>query len=294
MKAVRYIVVDWGTTNRRAYAVDDSGAVVDRLADGRGVLSIDRAGFRAAADEIRFALGEGPILLAGMIGSNRGWIEAPYVDCPADMDTLLGGLKIISGYDAAIVPGIRVADPEHADVMRGEEVQILGAAASGLIPPDGIACHPGTHSKWVLLSGGAIIGFRSVMTGELFALLKKHSILSEQLRAPVSPGPSFLAGVRRSLSHCELTADLFSVRARGLLGALAPADAAAFTSGLLVGADLKVGLGLIDQGQPVALIGDPYLTSLYAAALGEAGRTSSETNGEQAFLAGARLLVENM
>jgi 2-dehydro-3-deoxygalactonokinase len=293
-KVSRCIAVDWGTTNRRAYALNAQGEVVDRLADGRGVLSIERNGFHAAVDEIRFALGDGLLLLAGMIGSNRGWVEAPYVDCPAGLDTLCAGLKFIDGSDAAIVPGVRIFTKWQADVMRGEEVQVLGAAAAGLIPETGLVCHPGTHSKWVLLGGGAIGSFRSVMTGELFALLKKHSILSEQLHAPVSPGASFLEGVGRSLSRCELTADLFTVRARGLLGELAPEDAAAFASGLLVGADLRIGLALAEEDHPIALVGDPHLTGLYAAALGEAGKTSTEVDGEQAFLAGIRLLLEKL
>lgn len=294
MKDSRFIAVDWGTTNRRAYAVDAQGRIVGRLADGRGVLSVGKGDFRAALNEIRTVLGDGPLMLAGMIGSNRGWIDTPYVDCPAGIDSLHAGLNFVTSYNAAIVPGVCIVSEGHADVMRGEEVQMIGAAAAGLIPANGVACHPGTHSKWVVLAGGAIASFRTVMTGELFALLKKHSILADQLHARVLPGPSFLAGVKRSLSHCELTADLFTVRARGLLQAFAPEDAAAYASGLLVGADLKVGLALAGDKQPVALVGDPYLTSLYAAALREADRVTSEVDGESAFVAGIKLLVERL
>lgn len=299
MKASRFIAVDWGTTNRRAYAVDEQGNVVGRLADGRGVLSVGKGDFRPALTEIRTVLGDGPLVLAGMIGSNRGWIETPYIDCPASIDGLHAGLNIVTSYNAAIVPGVCIVTEGRADVMRGEEVQMIGAAAAGLIPADGVACHPGTHSKWVVLAGGAIRDFRTIMTGELFALLKKHSILADQLHARVVPGASFLDGVRRSLSDCALTADLFTVRARGLLTPFAPHDAAAFTSGLLVGADVKIGLALVQDQQvtdqqPVALVGDPYLTSLYAAALREAGWATKEVDGETAFLAGIKLLVEKI
>lgn len=83
-----YIAVDWGTTNRRAYRVEGDGRCSSEFEDDRGVLSIEPGGFEAAAAEIAERLGNGPMLLAGMIGSNRGWIEAPYVHCPAGLGDL--------------------------------------------------------------------------------------------------------------------------------------------------------------------------------------------------------------
>jgi len=87
-----YIAADWGTTNRRAYLIDSSGQCVDEFEDGKGVLSVEAAGFPAAVAEIRERLGDKPLLLAGMVGSNRGWKEAPYVPCPAGIDDLARSL----------------------------------------------------------------------------------------------------------------------------------------------------------------------------------------------------------
>ena len=286
------IAVDWGTTNRRAYAIASDGKVTDRLTDDCGVLAMAPGSFEAAIAEIRERLGKLPMLMAGMIGSNRGWVDVPYVGCPADIASLARGMVRTPGNNAAIVPGLSRATAERADVMRGEEVQLLGAAHAGLVPRDTVACHPGTHAKWAKLEGGAIGDFRTVMTGELFALLKKHSILAAQLHADVAPSRSFKAGVRRSLDCPQLTADLFTVRARGVLGQLPDDDAASYVSGLLIGADIASGLAFAGPADTLPLIGEPRLTGLYAAGLTEAGRASIEIDGEIAFLSGAKALAE--
>ncbi|HZC37548.1 MAG TPA: 2-dehydro-3-deoxygalactonokinase, partial [Sphingomicrobium sp.] len=169
-----FIAVDWGTTNRRAYLIDGSGRRTDEFEDHKGILSVPQGGFPEAIAEIRQRLGDKPLLLAGMVGSNRGWQEAPYVPCPAGIADLAGNL-VWPGEREAIVPGVSYVGQGRADVMRGEEVQLLGGVASDMIAPDGFVCHPGTHNKWALLRHGTIQIFGTVMTGELFNLLKQHS-----------------------------------------------------------------------------------------------------------------------
>ncbi|GAC1576408.1 MAG: 2-dehydro-3-deoxygalactonokinase [Sphingomicrobium sp.] len=279
-----FIAVDWGTTNRRAYRVASDGHRDAQFEDDRGVLSIEAGEFPAAVAQIRDRLGNLPMLLAGMVGSNRGWAEAPYVACPAGLDQLAAGVVWARSGSAAIVPGLSLLTEERADVMRGEEVQLLGAVAAGLIPANGLACHPGTHNKWVVLSEGQIRSFRTVMTGELFNHLKGKGILAEWLDGPVEPGKAFRDGVQDGLDGGALGADLFAVRARILLGRGRAGDAASYTSGLLIGADACAGLA--DEGGTVTVIGRPELTRLYAAAIREAGREAVEVAGEDAFLAG--------
>lgn len=286
------IVVDWGTTNRRVYVLDGDGRLETRATDRLGILSVAPGGFPAEVAALRILHGERPMLLAGMIGSNRGWIEAPYVDCPADLAALLRGLEH-AARDAAIVPGVRDLGPDRADVMRGEEVQLLGAVAAGLIAPDARVCHPGTHAKWARMENGAIAAFRTVMTGELFALLRDHGIMAGQLDGSVGDCPAFRDGVRRSLARRELPADLFEVRARLLLGRLAPQDGADYASGLLIGADIAIGLDFVGPGE-IALIGERALTGLYAAALDEVGRAHATIDGETAFLAGMNALAKEI
>jgi len=212
-----FIAVDWGTTNRRAYRLDSSGQCVDEFEDDGGVLTVPAGGFPDAVAQIRQRLGDHPLLLAGMIGSNRGWKEAPYVPCPAGLDDLAAKLAW-AGEREAIVPGVSYIGDGRADVMRGEEVQLLGAVAAGLVDPMGLVCHPGTHNKWATLRHGKIDRFQTVMTGELYSLLKEHSILSDLLQRDVQVNDVFKEAARHAIDHEALPADLFGVRARVLLG----------------------------------------------------------------------------
>ncbi len=285
-----FIAVDWGTTNRRAYLFDRHAGCIDEFEDDKGVLSVGSGGFEAALGEIRSKLGDRPMLLAGMVGSNRGWIEAPYVPCPAGFLELAE--KVVRSPDgsAAIVPGVSMSNG-RVDVMRGEEVQLVGAVASGEIPGDCVACHPGTHNKWVRMDHGRIQAFRTVMTGEIFNLLRDRSILSDLLCGSAEVGEPFLDGVRSGLSSSGLTAELFAARARMLLGRMPVADGASYVSGLLIGEDVRVGLETFNPNR-VHLIGRPDLTALYSAALDVAGVESRQTSGEQAFIAGAAKIAE--
>ena len=291
LSASGLIAVDWGTTNRRVFVLDARGEVIDRFFDGAGVLSILPGEFPDVITMLRDRCGKRPMLLAGMIGSNRGWVNAPYVDCPATLETVAAGLVAVEGQNIRIVPGVSDRTQGRADVMRGEEVQLLGALAAGLIGEDAQVCHPGTHAKWARLEGGAIARFKTLMTGEMFAMLRRHSLLAGPLTGDVAPDEAFQDGVRTAFERRELLADLFSIRARTLLGTLAAEDVSSFGSGLLVGSDVAVGLDFVGDGA-VALIGDPSLTRLYACALALAGRQSREIDGEAAFLAGVRAIAD--
>lgn len=286
-----FIAVDWGTTNRRAWRIGDGGQVEAELSDDAGILAVPEGGFPGSVAEIEQRLGALPMLMAGMVGSNRGWVEAPYVPCPTDAGALAAALRWPEPERIAIVPGVSFEAGAEADVMRGEEVQVLGAVAAGLVGPDAIVCHPGTHTKWVRLAGGRIAAFRTVMTGELFNLLKGHSILADLLGGDARPGAAFDAGVRRAFASDSLAAELFSVRARTLLGRLPREEAPGQASGLLIGSDVRFGLGFAGETE-IVVIGRPDLTALFAAALAVAGRTAREVDGEQAFLAGAKHLAE--
>lgn len=287
-----FIAVDWGTTNRRAYRIDAAGQCVDEIEDGDGILSVASGGFPAAVADIRERLGDLPMILAGMVGSNRGWVEAPYVPCPAGIDDLVKALAW-AGEREAIVPGVSYVGEGRADVMRGEEVQLLGGVASGQVDPEGFACHPGTHNKWVSLRHGVIQIFGTVMTGELFDLLKKHSILADLLQGPVEVNDAFRRGVRHAMEREMLPADLFGVRAAVLLGEAKKEDAPSYVSGLLIGTDVRIGLTW-PAGARIGVMGRPELTRLYAAAIVETEREAIEIDGERCFLAGITRIAETI
>jgi len=214
-----------------------------------------------------------------MVGSQRGWTLVPYLSCPADAAALAGALHAVDPR-TFIVPGL--SDP-RGDVMRGEEVQFVGAIHANLAPGDALLCQPGTHCKWAGMAGGAVAGFSTSMTGEMFALLRKHSLLAEFLDGPVADGAAFRAGVAASADAALLTA-LFGVRAAALLGLRAIDDSAAYVSGLLIGSDVR-GAG-VGEGTVVHLLADPVLGALYAAAIAECGGEALLVDSQAAFIGG--------
>jgi 2-dehydro-3-deoxygalactonokinase len=277
------LAVDWGTTNRRVYALDAAGAVLATERDDRGILAVGRDGFAAEAAAIRDRFGDLPMLCAGMVGSVSGWVEAAYRPCPAGLGDLAEALTWVEPGRTAIVPGVCFADDTRADVMRGEEVQLLGAVAAGLAPEDALFCQPGTHCKWAWMTEGRIASFRTTMTGEMFAHLKAHSLLADFMTGTVADGPAFRDGAAAAASG-TLLGDLFGARASVLTGRRDRADVAAYVSGLLIGSDVRE--QRIGGGETVYLLADPALGALYSAAIKEAGGRAVQVDSHDAFVAG--------
>lgn len=236
------IAVDWGTSSFRAYRLDASGRVLERREAAAGILTVHDGAF---ADTLRtqigawIAAGETQVLMSGMIGSRQGWQEAPYARTPAGADEIAGAMVSVpfdEGVQVWIAPGVmhRTAEGFH-DVMRGEETQLVGVL-HGLGPGAHLVCLPGTHSKWVELVDGRIAAFRTHMTGEVFAVLRGHSILGRTIAtdAPFD-AQAFRAGVLRSREGSGLLHHLFEVRSQFLADALTSEASADYLSGVLIG-----------------------------------------------------------
>ena len=238
------IAIDWGTSSFRAYRLGSDGRVLDTRSAPKGILSVENGTFSAvleaqAGDWI--AAGDGPVVMSGMIGSRQGWLEVPYAACPAGFEEIAAGMRKVTwdGGTAWIAPGLTCRDDAGiADVMRGEEVQILGVM-DGLGPGAHTVCLPGTHSKWVEVSEGRIARFSTHMTGEAFAVFKAHSILGRMMKDGANDTTAFEDGVHRSADAGGLLHHLFGVRARGLLGELAQAASASYLSGILIGHEIR-------------------------------------------------------
>ena len=253
------IAVDWGTTSLRAYRLDGNGEVLDARASNKGILALP-PGPQVLEGELQDWLDDGPIVMSGMVGSRQGWVEAPYVECPAGLAELAPALKEVrwSTRRAWIVPGV-VCRGAVPDVMRGEEVQVLGAER------DGLFCLPGTHSKWVEVRNGRIERFSTAMTGEVYAVLRQHSILGRMMEDGKPDAEAFAQGVRRAGAPGGLLHHLFGVRTLGLLGELGPAASPLYLSGILIGHEVRL------AGGAFALIGDAILMDLYRQAAGIVG-----------------------
>lgn len=272
------IGIDWGTSNFRAYWLAEDGTILERRAAPGGILRVSGGRFAEVLDaEIGgwVRRGQDRILLSGMIGSRQGWQEAPYVPCPAGIAELAGAVTEVPFEGAAIrlVPGVSSADPDGVpDVIRGEETKIVGL---GIAPGEGgLACLPGTHTKWVRVREQKIADFATEMTGELFGVLREHSILGRMMQ----PGPldraAFDLGLARSGESGGLLHHLFGVRALGLFGRLAEASAASYLSGLLIGHEVRAAMPVATpKAEIVHLVGEPALTRQYARAIVYCGGT---------------------
>lgn len=257
------IAIDWGTSSFRAYRLDAHGNILESRASSHGILNVAPGQFPVVLEEQIRGWEEAPIVMSGMVGSRQGWAEAPYVPCPAGFDEIAAKLVEVrwGRRRAWIVPGLSCGDGAGVpDVMRGEEVQVLGAGQDGLI------CLPGTHSKWVEVRGGRIERFSTAMTGEVYAVLKQHSILGRMMEEGKPDAGAFAEGVGRSGEAGGLLHHLFGVRTRGLMGELAGAASASYLSGILIGHELRAhGMGRF------SLLGTAELAGLYQQAAGALG-----------------------
>ncbi|AHG91843.1 2-keto-3-deoxy-galactonokinase [Gemmatirosa kalamazoonensis] len=267
------IALDWGTTTLRAYLLDARGTVLATRAEPWGIMRLPAGGFAAAFDDVVSALGavDLPAIACGMVGSAHGWIAAPYCPVPAGETELAAALAPVPDRRVHVVPGVERRG-ERPDLMRGEETQIVGALA---LHPElarrATFVLPGTHAKWARVVDGRVHDFATYMTGELFAVLRDHSILGRPARDTEAPSAAesadaFARGVRAATgAPSGLAPLLFSARAAVVTGAVAAAASLDHLSGLLLGDEIRSALAT--AGPPDALVGDPALCARYARAL---------------------------
>jgi 2-dehydro-3-deoxygalactonokinase len=293
MSEAAFIAGDWGTSRLRLYLYDARGSVLAR-GEGEGASVPDCAGrFAAAVAPWDKAHGVLPAVLGGMAGSTIGWKEVPYLRCPARPEGVAGAaLRFEAGGRAvAILPGLSCTGKTGApDVMRGEETQILGVLRlhPELSKGRHLFCMPGTHAKWVAVEDGAVIRFQTALSGELFELLRRHSVLARDSGEVDIESPAFRLGLDfvRANADADLLHLLFSTRARVVTGEMAKSDAGSYLSGLVLGKDIATALKLFAHAGPVHLICTPALAALYGRALKAYDVSVAAIDGDAAALAG--------
>lgn len=276
MKTPPFIGIDWGTTNARAMLFRADGSVRAEREEPLGVGKIAAGGFPAA-----FArLTDGwwtpresvPLLLSGMVGSRQGWIEAPYVACPANLTRLHRQLIPVPGVPgASIVPGLsrRGNSRVRSDVMRGEELQLLGLGER--TKKFSTICIPGTHTKWVRADWPFVREFHTTMTGELFAAILGHTLFAK-VTAGVAPATgkssaaAFRDGLQRAKDPYGLTRELFTIRADTLLGKISMPEIFDRISGLLIGTEILHWRTQAGRRPRVALLASGQLENRYLQA----------------------------
>jgi 2-dehydro-3-deoxygalactonokinase len=295
--SVPVLGIDWGTSNRRAYLLDERGNLVRQHNDEAGILAVAGDFEKALADLLaRLELEQGAnVVMSGMVGSRNGWQQVPYlpIDQPisrlpeamVEIETRLPGVRcrIVPGYRSAGMHGI-------PDVMRGEETQVFGALA--LSAASGWFLLPGTHSKWVRIENGKIAEFMTFMTGELFALLSDHGTLANLMQEQPSVPQAFKAGMKAA-TQGGFTRMAFSCRALVVTDTMPAMHASSYLSGLLIGTELaeirQKASGQIES--PVQIVGSPTLVARYIEALEFFGMSAQVWPPDDVYVAALRALA---
>jgi 2-dehydro-3-deoxygalactonokinase len=295
---LRFIVADWGTSRFRGYLVEGE-TILDRVASDEGVSNLEagqhRDVFLARCGPWLQAEPDAPVLLVGMVGSREGWVVAPYATCPAGPTEIAAAMIPVDlggGRQAHIVPGLFCEPaPGAADVMRGEETLVLGSGVE-----NGLVCLPGTHPKWILMAGGRIERFATFMTGEMYALLREHSMIGRPAAEPADPA-GFAEGLRAAdrnggdAGRVGLLHLLFGARAAVVSGRMAPQRLGPYLSGLLTGDEINGALAQFGPVDAVTLVGDPARAALYVEALGRRRIAAAVRSPQVALIAGLARIV---
>jgi 2-dehydro-3-deoxygalactonokinase len=291
------VAVDWGTSSFRSWLLDGAGQCLAHHAGPYGIRQIADKSFADILADARHALGAGaralPVIMCGMIGSAQGWQDAGYLQKTAGISALAAAAsKIKSAENIWIVPGIQsVSDDGLADVMRGEETALAGILAQYQIR-DGLFCLPGTHSKWVTVRGAEITSLSSFMTGEVFDLMRRHSILSPFMEQPKDSEEEkdregFLHGLELARGSLGLLHHLFAIRAGILTGKFAASSASALLSGLSIGTEMvHIAPMAAAQNGTVYLNAAGVMAGLYQTALTHFDIGYQLIDGEAASCAG--------
>lgn len=292
--------IDWGTSSFRIWLMSDDGTPLAERRSNEGMTLAAKAGFENVMErhlQDLHAPADLPVIICGMAGSRQGWREARYLTVPAKLDDVLARAVRVDGSqrDIRILPGLAQRDAERPDVMRGEETQLLGEFARD--GASGLACMPGTHSKWVRIKSGHVTEFSTYMTGELFGLIARQSILRHAVGDADSCDPqsdAFLQAVADARDHpASVSRLLFSIRAGQLLNARDAASNYEQLSGLLIGWEIAAARTEFGADTHIHLIASGKLSGLYNAAFRSLGMKVSTIDADQSvvkgLMAGARL-----
>jgi len=268
------IGIDWGTTSLRVFLIDAHGNALEKQQTPKGVMQVPGKNFAQVLDRLLEPWPKSiPLIASGMITSRNGWKETPYISPPAGVSHVADGLVPLqteSGLQIYFVNGVVNHHKGAPDVMRGEETQLVGAVQSGL--RDGLFVMPGTHSKWITVRDGNIVGFATYMSGEIYSALRDHTILGTLIKEAGFNEDGFRKGIQAGFdSGTQLLHSLFHVRTMPLFKLISEEQAGDYLSGMLIGAEIK-GAGVVDdQPSSVTIIGRDDLANRYAFALDDLG-----------------------
>ena len=269
----RFIALDWGTSSFRAYLLHTDGTIQETISTPNGILAVKDAAFDETLEtHITHWDKALPIVASGMITSRQGWVELPYVACPANLQSIAAAVHPHAskqGRKIFFVPGVSYRNAQGIpDVIRGEETQVLGASQGGTEH----FVTPGTHSKWIDVENGAIKSFSTYMTGEVFALLKNHSILGRLMTGETNNPAAFEQGVRASRKDpAGFLHGIFSTRTLALFNEMPTDHLSSYLSGQVIGTEIAHAIAKNSATAQYRVLATPALGEHYMTAMKIAG-----------------------
>jgi len=294
-----YVAVDWGTSSFRLWLVDPAGDVLGERRSPEGMMAAAKLGFATVLQSHLAAVGatdDLPVIICGMAGARQGWVEAGYIDTPAHLATVLERAVAVPGTarDIRILPGIAQRNPDAPDVMRGEETQLLGALGLNAAG-DAVVCIPGTHSKWAVVKAGTVERFATFMTGELFSVVSRETILSHAVAGAEEADDigAFKSAVVAAFHSPALAANLlFQVRSSQLLFGGSATAARERISGTLIGLEMAAGLTGDRPKGGITLVASGRLGQLYQLAFETLSVAVRSIDAEEAVRRGLSMAAQ--
>ena len=269
-----WVALDWGTSNFRAYLMENNN-VIDQVSTQEGMKFVDQKEFENTLVKNitpwkkKFDINI--VIASGMVGAKQGWIEVPYIKSPCDIRNLnFKTLNILDDINVHILSGVSQSNP--SDVMRGEETQIAGFLLNN-IAFNGSICLPGTHSKWVNLKSYNIDEFTTYLTGELYEIVKKYSILKHSLNTTRLEDEIVKSAANLIIENPSFISNkLFEIRAENLLKNSNQTSNNSKLVGYLLGIELS-GSKTYWEDKDLVIIGSSNLNKYYELILN--GRSKS-------------------
>ncbi len=295
MNKIDWIAVDWGTSHLRIWGMNDAGETIAEKFSTQGMKNLEPKQFETVLLEhigewldARDTDSAMPIIACGMVGAKQGWLEAPYdkVPCSPAQKTITIPTND-SRIQVHVIAGLCQDNPP--DVMRGEETMISGYISQNP-QANHLLCLPGTHSKWAMIEGDKVASFQTSMSGELFELLTKQSVLRHSLGE--WDDDCFIKSINATLANPEKTnIRLFNIRAVNLL--YGDHHGIAYLSGAIIGLELA-GMRSLWQENSVKIIGDSKLAKCYKMALESQNATATMIDGSMLVRAGLHQIYRRL
>lgn len=202
-----FITIDVGTSNSRIRYIDN-GSIVSQHKSRVGVKDTAISGSKG---RLVNTLREGiekciaksgktledvtAIIASGMITSSLGLIEIPHVEAPVGVGELRDAI-VEKKFDDIVkkpilfIPGVKNrvdgGSFDEMDMMRGEEVEAIGAMKIMGLNGEAVFISPGSHTKIVFINHeNKIDKCSTTLTGEIIWAITRETVITDSINSNI-------------------------------------------------------------------------------------------------------------